>query len=102
MIRRLNELRDMGKTIVIITHKLEEVKLCADRITVIRRGEIIGTLDNDEHATPQVLANMMVGRPVLLTAQRSSKPRGEKVLLSVRGLSAKNSAGKYVAQGCLL
>ncbi len=96
LIRRLNELRDMGKTIVIITHKLEEVKLCADRITVIRRGEIIGTLDNDEHATPQVLANMMVGRPVLLTAQRSSKPRGEKVLLSVRGLSAKNSAGKYV------
>lgn len=96
LLRRLNELRNMGKTIVIITHKLEEVKLCADRITVIRRGEIVGTVDNNEKATPQILANMMVGRPVLLTAQRSSKPIGEKVLLSVRGLSAKNSAEKYV------
>ena len=96
LVGRLNELRAMGKTIVIITHKLDEVKLCADRITVIRRGKVVGTLDNDEKATPQVLANMMVGRPVLLTAKRSEKPVGEKVLLSVRHLTAKNSAGKPV------
>ncbi|MGN1027850.1 MAG: ABC transporter ATP-binding protein [Faecousia sp.] len=96
LLHRLNELRDMGKTIIIITHKLEEVKLCADRITVIRRGEVVGTVNNDDKATAQLLANMMVGRPVLLTAQRSTKPIGEKVLLSVRNLSAKNSAGKYV------
>lgn len=96
LVGRLNELRAMGKTIVIITYKLDEVKLCADRITVIRRGKVVGTLDNDEKATPQVLANMMVGRPVLLTAKRSEKPVGEKVLLSVRHLTAKNSAGKPV------
>ena len=96
LLHRLNELRNMGKTIVIITHKLEEVKLCADRITVIRHGQIIGTVDNDEKATPQVLANMMVGRPVILATKRSAKPRGEEVLLSVRNLSARDSNGKYV------
>lgn len=96
LLHRLQELQKAGKTIVIITHKLEEVKLCADRITVIRHGQIIGTVDNDEKATPQVLANMMVGRPVLLTTQRSTKPIGEKKLLSVRHLSAKDSDGKYV------
>lgn len=96
LVGRLNELRDMGKTVVIITHKLDEVKICADRITVIRRGKVVGTLDNDENATPQVLANMMVGRPVLLTAKRSEKPCGEKVMLSVRHLNAKNVDGKQV------
>ena len=66
LIRRLIDLKKAGKTIIIITHKLNEVKRCADNITVIRAGHVIGTVPNDENTTDEDLAEMMVGRAVLL------------------------------------
>ena len=66
-----------GKSIILITHKLDEIKAVADRCTVIRRGKGIGTV-NVKDVTSQQLADMMVGRPVYrkLSCKRKSRPRG--------------------------
>lgn len=61
----LRRMRDEGKTIVFISHILEEVLAIADRITVLRRGEVVGTLPA-QGATKAQIAEMMVGRPVLM------------------------------------
>jgi simple sugar transport system ATP-binding protein len=58
-------MRDEGKTIVFISHILEEVLAIADRITVLRRGQVVGTLPA-RGATKAQIAEMMVGRPVLM------------------------------------
>lgn len=64
LFRHLRELRQQGKTVLFISHKLDEVLAIADRITVLRRGRVEGTLEAHE-ATKARLAEMMVGRPVL-------------------------------------
>ena len=96
LIRRLIDLKKAGKTIIIITHKLNEVKMCADNITVIRAGHVIGTVPNDENTTNEDLAEMMVGRAVLLRVKKSGKPVGGKVAYQVNHLSAVNSEGKKI------
>ena len=96
LIEKIAELKKMGKTVIIITHKLNEVKQCADTISVMRRGHLVGTVKNDDSATPETLANMMVGRPVQLVAAKSPKPVGKEVVLDVSHLSAKDSYGKAV------
>jgi general nucleoside transport system ATP-binding protein len=73
-----------GKSIVFITHKLREVKAIADRITVIRRGQVVGTARPD--ASEDELASMMVGRTVKLKVDKSAAVPGEPVL-TVRDLS---------------
>jgi general nucleoside transport system ATP-binding protein len=74
----MRTLRDAGTSIVFITHKLREVREVADRITVIRRGRVIG------EATPQSssadLASMMVGRPVQLTIDKAPAEPGHETL----------------------
>ena len=67
----LKELRDDGKTIIIITHKLKEVEQISDRVTILRNGEFICTKDT-RSTTPQELADMMVGRKVNLTVEQSA------------------------------
>ena len=61
----LRRMRDEGKTIVFISHILEEVLAIADHITVLRRGQVVGTLPA-RGATKAQIAEMMVGRPVLM------------------------------------
>src|SRR5712692_1207067 len=61
----LRRLKEQGKTIIFISHKLDEVLGSSDRITVLRRGHVIGTV-LAAHTTKAQLAEMMVGRPVLL------------------------------------
>ncbi len=96
LICRLKDLKKAGKTIIIITHKLNEVKMCADNITVIRAGQVVGTVPNDSNTTDESLAEMMVGRPVLLRVNKSGKPAGEKVAYQVKNLSTVNSEGEKV------
>lgn len=96
LIERMLDLKKAGKTIIIITHKLNEVKMCADNITVIRGGRVIGTVRNDESTTDSDLAEMMVGRPVLLRVNKSDKKPGDKVVYRVSNLSAKDSDGKKI------
>src|SRR5690606_572433 len=61
----IRQLRDEGMSIIMITHKLKEVLSIADRISVLRRGEMVGTVDNVGQ-TEESIASMMVGRSVLL------------------------------------
>lgn len=99
LIGKIAELKRMGVTVIIITHKLNEVKQCADNISVMRRGELVGTVKNDDNATMTSLAEMMVGRPVLLQVEKSQKKvNRDKVVFSVEHLSAKNSQGRMVVK----
>ncbi len=67
----LGELRDDGKTIVIITHKLKEIMQISDRVTILRGGEYICTKDTCD-TNPNELAEMMVGRKVDLAGERTT------------------------------
>ncbi len=74
-----------GKSILFITHKLNEIMAVADRCTVLRKGKYIGTVDIKD-TNKQELSNMMVGRPVQLQVQKEdAKPAG--VILDVKGLT---------------
>ena len=74
-----------GKSIILITHKLEEIKAVADRCTIIRRGKLIGVVDVKE-ASPAEMAAMMVGRPVSFTVEKAPASIGEPIL-EIRNLS---------------
>jgi ABC-type uncharacterized transport system ATPase subunit len=84
----VNGLKDSGKGIIFITHKLGEVLEVADRIAVLRRGKIVGEVDPDQ-ATKEELAEMMVGRPVDLVVDKTPASAGE-VVLRVQGLTVRD------------
>ncbi|HQA48739.1 MAG TPA: ATP-binding cassette domain-containing protein, partial [Bacillota bacterium] len=78
-----------GKSIILITHKLKEIKAIADRCTVIRRGKLIGTVDVAS-TSEEKLAEMMVGRQVSFTVQKKERQPGE-VVLDIKDLSVLSS-----------
>src|SRR6185503_1906050 len=81
----LRSMRSQGKTIVIITHKLDEVLAISDNVTVMRDGKVVGNVKTRETNAAE-LARMMVGREVLLRVEKpDAKPAG--TVLGVRGLS---------------
>lgn len=87
----MKELVKEGKSIILITHKLDEIKAVADRCTVIRRGKGIGTV-NVKDVTSQQLADMMVGRTVSFkTMKKEAKP--QEVVLSIENLVVKENRG---------
>ncbi len=75
----LRGLKAEGKSILLITHKLREIKEVADRCTVLRRGRLIGTVDVGT-TSEQEMARMMVGRDVLFNVQKQPRQPGETVL----------------------
>src|SRR5918992_2166564 len=84
LFENLRRLRDDGKAVVFISHKLDEVLEIADRITVLRRGQVVGEARPAE-TTKAKLAEMMVGRPVLFRLDKPDVEIGEPVL-QVEGL----------------
>ena len=68
----LRGLREQGKTIIIITHKLAEVLSLSDNITAMRDGRVVGNLPTSK-ATAEGLARMMVGREVLLRVKKTRR-----------------------------
>jgi ABC-type uncharacterized transport system ATPase subunit len=78
-----------GKSIVLITHKLKEIKAIADRCTVIRRGKLIGTVDVASTSEAK-MAEMMVGREVSFTVEKGPSCPGE-VILRLEDLSVINN-----------
>ncbi len=91
LFKTLQKLKEEGKTIVFISHKLKEVMTIADRIAVLRRGRLQGVVkkrDTDEVK----LARMMVGRDVVLEIPKSYVKLGETIL-SVEDLTVKNHRG---------
>jgi general nucleoside transport system ATP-binding protein len=75
----MRQLKEAGKAIVFITHKLREVREVADRITVIRLGKVVG--EAEPTATNKELAALMVGRPVELTVRKNPAKLGEDALV---------------------
>jgi general nucleoside transport system ATP-binding protein len=75
----VNGLKEAGKGIIFITHKLGEVLDVADRIAVLRRGKVVGEAD-PKKATKEALAELMVGRPVDLVVDKEKAQPGEVVL----------------------
>lgn len=101
----LKNLVKEGKSIILITHKLKEVMSMSDRVTVVRRGKVIGTVNTSETNIEQ-LAEMMVGRKVNLTVEKKAANPGKTVLkiedlkaLDQRGLPAVNGINLEVKAG---
>ncbi len=86
LFENLRRLKEGGKTVVFISHKLDEVMAISDRITVLRRGKVVGETTPRE-TTKEKLAEMMVGRPVIFQLEKPKVQIGEPVL-SVENLSA--------------
>ena len=94
VVRRLAE---EGRSIIFISHKLYEVLEIADRITVIRRGKVVGTRMPDQ-TSEEDLAELMVGRGVQLTVERGESHVGEAAL-NVSGIRAKDDRGHETVRG---
>lgn len=92
LFRIIHKLTERGVSVIFITHKLKEVLAIADRITVMRRGEVVGTTTPAE-TDEQHLAAMMVGREVLLRVDKGPAKPGE-VVLDVKNLSVANDQGQ--------
>jgi simple sugar transport system ATP-binding protein len=89
----MRSLKEGGTSIVFITHKLREVRAVADRITVIRRGKVVG--EADPNVPSHELASMMVGRPVQLEIEKEDRRPGEEVL-EVNGLRVVDHTGQVI------
>ena len=70
LILTLKKLRDLGKTIIVITHKLREVLALSDSVTVIKQGKVTGCV-NTKDTNERELAQMMVGRDVVLSIENN-------------------------------
>ena len=85
----MRNLIKQGKSIILITHKLKEIKAIANRCTIIRRGKYIGTVDVKDTSEAE-MAKMMVGRPVSFkVAKQKNKPKNP--ILTVKNLSILNN-----------
>jgi len=91
LFRVLRQLRDQGKTIILITHKLREIMAVTDNVSVMRRGEIVATMKTAE-TTPDRLAELMVGRNVLLRVEKGAAKIG-RPLLEVQNVTAVDERG---------
>jgi simple sugar transport system ATP-binding protein len=96
----LRRLAESGRSIIFISHKLYEVLAIADRITVIRRGKVVGQRSPKE-TSEEDLAELMVGREVNLTVDRGESHPGE-VVLNVSDLRVKDDRGREVVRGVSL
>lgn len=90
----LRRMKADGKTIIIITHKLNEVMEISDRVSVLRKGEYIGTV-NTKETNESALTEMMVGKKIELNIERSD-PKDTEDRLIVAGLNCKNREGVQV------
>ena len=88
----LRKMREQGKTIVIITHKLDEVLAVSDEVTVMRDGKVVGNVKTAE-TNAKDLARMIVGRDVLLRVEKTAANPHE-IVLNVENLTVKSSHGE--------
>ncbi|WP_046175001.1 ABC transporter ATP-binding protein [Domibacillus indicus] len=91
LIQIMRALIKEGKSIILITHKLKEIMEVCDRVTVIRKGKGIGTVDVSE-TNPNHLASLMVGRDVTFTTEKTAA-EPKQTVLEVRGLSVNDARG---------
>ena len=87
----LRNMRDDGKAIVIITHKMHEVEALSDRVAILRHGQFIGDMPT-RSTNAQEMTNMMVGHAVTLNIDRP-EPKNPKPRIVVEGLTVRNMEG---------
>ena len=75
----LRSLKEQGKTVILITHKLREIMAITDRVSVMRRGEMVASVETADTSPPE-LAELMVGRRVLLRVEKAEKIPGAPLL----------------------
>ena len=95
LLRNMKKLKAKGTSIVFITHKLREVKEAADKITIIRRGKVVGTASPS--ASQEELASLMVGRPVSLDVDKNPAKLGV-VTLAVSNLTISDHTGRSLVK----
>ena len=93
----IRNLTSAGKSIIIITHKLNEIKQVADFCTIIRRGKHIDTVEVDK-VTEEELASMMVGREVSFKVEKGARQSGSKIL-EVKNLCVEDARGVMAVDG---
>jgi ABC-type uncharacterized transport system ATPase subunit len=98
--RTLRQMADEGKTVIFITHKLDEVMAFADQVAVLRAGRVIAKLATQQ-TTKEELARLMVGREVLFNLEKGLCQAGEAAL-EVQGLQALNDKGLPALRGISL
>ena len=91
LFRILRGLRDQGKTVILITHKLREIMEATDNVSVMRRGTMVATVKTAE-TSPEALAELMVGRKVLLEVEKGPARPGA-VVLKVEDLKVRDEHG---------
>jgi general nucleoside transport system ATP-binding protein len=97
LFRILKQLKDQGKTVVLITHKLREIMAITDKVSVMRQGTMVATRETAK-TTVEELAELMVGRRVLLRVEKGeASPAGVK--LSVKNLTVRDSRGVTMVDG---
>jgi len=94
----LEKLRDMGHTIVFISHKLNEVKNLCDSFTILRKGQVVD-VGRIEDFSEQELSNLMVGRAVALDISKEASRSENRELLRVEDLHYTNHEGKKLING---
>lgn len=87
----LRKMKEDGHSIIIITHKLNEVLEISDRVSILRKGEYIGTVNTSE-TSEQELTELMVGRKITLNIARP-ETKFDRPLLEIRNLKIKNDEG---------
>jgi general nucleoside transport system ATP-binding protein len=92
----MRQLKEAGKAIVFITHKLREVREVADKITVIRLGKVVG--EAEPTASNAELASLMVGRPVELVVHKGEPDLGDDALV-VENLRVRDALGRVHLDG---
>ena len=97
LLKFLRDLADRGLTIIFITHKLDEVMQVSDRVTVLRDGHVVATV-NTADTNPRELARLMVGREVLMELPRKHGEAGQ-VVLAVENLSVNDERGLPAVKG---
>ncbi|HEX6383941.1 MAG TPA: ABC transporter ATP-binding protein [Anaerolineae bacterium] len=100
LFRIMHDLTEQGVSIIFITHKLKEVLAVADRISVLRAGRKVGTTTPEE-ATEASLAEMMVGRKVILQVEKSTAHPGLPVL-QVEDLTVRDARGHTIVKNITL
>ncbi len=96
----LRRMRENGLTVILITHKLNEVMEISDRVTVLRRGKVVDTVDTAD-VTRQDLARMMVGRDVVFTVENEGGTPGG-LLLEVDEIHVESESGRGSLEGLSL
>jgi simple sugar transport system ATP-binding protein len=97
----LRAMADAGQTVIFISHKLHEVKAIADRVTILRGGRTVATVDAAE-TTPRSLSALMVGREVEITRREGRPPARAEVVLSLDGVRAAGDRGGEALKGITL